>query len=468
MARRAYSDVAGDLTSAVQSTSPSVDTKQGTFARDVIIDPPALEFDSLYAETERVGQAQSPETADDQGLLMLASNLGLERGRTQKATGRVFFYRSTAPGEDITIPAGTRVGTQSTTDQSALWFTTLATVTMSASLASGYYNATRSRYEIPASVVAVGGGTDYNVAIATVISIQTAITGIDGVTNEEDMDGGEEQETFDSLQERIVARIAGNNVGTKDGLSTLVETNAYVSGVKVVGPGEAEMTRTSAGGVDIYVRGLSQAAVRDVYVYSAALPHSMDYQPVVTTASGSITGSESGILEYGTDWIWAKASGSYGGSYLAADSIEWVTSPVEGEQLTVGYLYNKLIWELQVLVDREDNKLVCADVLVKWATQVAINVGMSISILPGFDSTTVSGEVSSAISTALSAYALGADVQQSDLIAIAHAVAGVDDVRVPLDTFETADDSIAQDTAGNLPIPSTSYAVVGTIGITVV
>lgn len=467
MARKTYAEIVEDMIGAVQSSSSSVDTKEGTFTRDVVIEPPALELDTLHEEIERVEKSQNPQTADDEGILKLAANLGLERGRPQKAIGRVFFYRSTAPTSDVTIPAGTRIGTASSAEQPSLWYATLATVTMYASLASSYYNASRSRYEIPASIQADTGGVEYNVALRTITVMQGTISGIDGVMNEEVMDGGEDEETITSLRDRIVTRISGNNVGTRDGFSALVETNESVSGVKVVGAGDPEMTRTTAGGVDIFVRGLVPASVSDTWLYSPTNPHTMTYQPVVISASGSIVGSESGVLEYGIHWDWLKGSGSFAGSIYGNDGIDWIQAPQTGEQLTASYLYNSLIPTLQTLTDRDDNKPVCADVMVKWATEVPINVTVVISLLSGFDASTVSADVSSVLSTALSAYALGEDVQQSDLVALVHAVAGVDDVRLPLSVFETAGGSISQDSDGNIPISSTSYASAGTIGVTV-
>lgn len=111
------------------------------------------------------------------------------------------------------------------------------------------------------------------------------------------------------------------------------------------------------------------------------------------------------------------------------------TAPKEGERITITYNYNRLIAD--ALFRIENVRPITADVLVKAAVSVPIDVTLQIVALPNFtggDQNLIQN-VTEAITTFLSGNSLGTVVDASDVINAAYNVTGVD--RVEIITFNT-------------------------------
>ncbi|MCK4359414.1 MAG: baseplate J/gp47 family protein [Candidatus Cloacimonetes bacterium] len=468
MARKSFSNIVQSMINFLKRLHPSVDTKEGTFTRDVIIDPVANELDNFYAEADVISKAQSPDLASVDDLVKLAENLQLVRKAAVRATGTVTFYNRS--GTTATIPAGTIVSSKPGAEVGAQQFVTLQTVVISD---PGSFNPDRGQWEAIAPIRAQVGGSQANVDAEAINVMITAIENVSGCFNEATITTGEDQETIDSLTRRIKSVLLGNNVGTKAGYYGQVMENENVIDALVIGPGDEHSQRSSVGAVDVLIRGgVSAQAINEFTYNDGSSYHTFGYQPVhlfTTSGSFSAIGSVTGNLVEGTDYTVVKDTGFYGGSVRGNDKFYFFPTLTDGETITIIYTYNSLIPTLQAAIDGDSAKIVCADVLIKEAKVRWIDVTATIELFAGYDITEVITNVETAIANALSGYLIGQEVQQSDIIAVIAAIEGVDDVLVPLTKFEenSATGDITQDSDGNLEIPWDSYATSGTITVIV-
>jgi uncharacterized phage protein gp47/JayE len=469
MVRKSFSNIVQSMINYLKRLHPSVDTKEGTFTRDVIIDPVANEMDNFYAELDVISKGQSPDLASADDLVKLAENLQLERKSAIRATGTVTFYNRS--GASATIPAGTTVSSKPGAEVGAQQFVTLQTVTISN---PGSFNPDTGQWEAKAPIRAVAGGSQANVDAGAINVMVTTVSNVAGCFNEATITTGEDEEAISSLTLRVKSVLLGNNVGTKSGYYEQVTRNDNVTDALVVGPGEQHTQRSSVGAVDILVRGGIPNQSIDTFVYYAGADyHTFNAQPIhLYSVSGSFSavGSVTGNLTDGIHYTIVKDAGIYGGSVRGND--EFCFFPLvlsDGETITIIYVYNVLISTLQAAVDGDSAKIVGADVLVKEAKARWIDVTATVQLFAGYDASTVATNVQTVITQKLNSYLIGQEVQQSDLIAIIAAVEGVDDVLVPLTKFQEnpLTGNIVQDSDGNLEIPWDSYAQAGTITVVV-
>ena len=470
MAIRSFSDIVLSMLNFLRRLRPRVDTKEGTFTRDVIIDAPASEFSTFYSALENVSNSQSPDLATAQALTNLARNLQAPRRGTVRASGTVIFYRVSAPPGTIQIPRGTIVSSKGSLTVSPRQFVT----TQDASLSIVNFNAETARFEVEVPIRSVLGGADSNVPAGAISVLVTPIANVVGCYNRSSTTGGQDRESDLACANRIKQIFLGNNVGTESGYYLTLMNNVNITDVKVVGPNDTTLVkRSSAGTIDILIRGAvaTQPPIEE-YVYTTSTAYYIPLkQPFFTVGSSSfiVNGSVSGQLTQGIDYAVSYDSGIYGGSIYATDKFNFLHSLSNGESLTFTYSYNSLIEDAQTILDSNTGKIVTADVLVKAAKQRLINVTAIITLLAGYTADATITSVQAALSTHLNEYAIGEEVQQSDIIAIIANVTGVDSVNVPLTTLaeDITTGNIVQDVNGNLIIPADSYAVSGTITILV-
>lgn len=114
-------------------------------------------------------------------------------------------------------------------------------------------------------------------------------------------------------------------------------------------------------------------------------------------------------------------------------------APKSNERITIRYNLNKLIPDATLLV--ENTRPITADVLVKEASSIPIDITMNIVLFPEFvnNATTVRQNVQDAVTNALNATSLNTTIDQSDLIVVAQSIEGVDRVRILF--FNKADEA---------------------------
>lgn len=131
-----------------------------------------------------------PKYAEDYADTMMdhAEMRGIERKAATYATGEI-----TITGKAGTvIPAGSAFSTASVNGEPAVEFVTTEEVTIG------------SDETVTVAITAVEAGTVGNVPAGTIILKANAVSGITAVTNEEDTSGGTEEESIESLQQRII------------------------------------------------------------------------------------------------------------------------------------------------------------------------------------------------------------------------------------------------------------------------
>jgi len=181
----------------------------------------------------------------------------------------------------------------------------------------------------------------------------------------------------------------------------------------------------------------------------------------------SVLSSVQGALPI-SSWSIAKDTGNYGGSIVAQDKLHWITSvPNTSGSIVVNYQYNGLVEDLQSLLSKDNQDVVNSSTFIKWATEIPINVTVSIRIQQGFTGSDVTSLVSSAINTFLTNLTIGQEVQQADIAREILNVVGVDDVLLPFTSFQSQDSSILQNDFNNLTIPSRAYGSAGTVTVNI-
>jgi len=470
-----FSQIVNEMIQFLKNTRSSVDTKPGTFTRDVVIDPVANTLDTFYNELDKVSRVQSPDLASPSDIEQLGRNYQALRKGAIKATGTVNFYSfASPPAGGIAIPQGTTVVTKALANGSSQQFVTTQTV----QLFPSSYNVNTGRYEVSASVRAIIPGSAGNVTGGAVNALSDVVSGINGVYNYSPFTSGKDIEPIGAYRTRIKATITGNNVGTSDGYYRAITSNLNILDAKIVTKGDITTgitARQDIGAVDIYINGLvSIQAPVETYVIPTSIPYEIipSKQPIDVLAKDSFTlvGSITGALVEGTHYNLVKDYNNYGGSIRARDKFVFVFGTVTiGETITITYSYNSLVESLQIFMNDPLRRAVGADVLIKQARPREMDVTCIISVLPGYTAAATSNAVLNILTVGLNSYNIGTEVQQSDLLALIANTAGVDDVTVPLTTFQenSATGTLVQNTSGNITIPADSYAVSGTINVIV-
>ena len=468
---KSFQDIVTAMIRFLYSSRPNVDTSPGTFTRDVIIDAPSREVESLYLDLNRTSNAQSPDLANTIDIEQLGRNFQLQRRGPLKTTGIVSFYSFEAPAETITISRGTTVASKASPDGTSQQYVTTQDVTLGVT----NFNGDTGRYETDAPVRAEVAGVNGNIPPGAIAAILDPVAGVAGVYNFNAFTNGADFETLTNFRSRVKSVITGNNVGTTDGYYQTVTriTDVLDARISSSDTGIEELRRTDVGAVDIYIRGLISAqAPSEVYTVPVSAPYEFvtSKQPIDLLAadSFSLIGSVTGTLVEDTHYTIVQDTSKFAGSVRGSDKFVF-TGLSAGEEVTIVYSYNSLIESLQLYMEDDSRKVLGADILVKSAIPRQINVVCVIRTLPGYATTDVVTSVITTVTAFLNSYTIGEEVQQSDVLASIANTVGVDDVTVPLDTFEESSSTgdLEQDATGNLIIPANSYAVAGTITVNV-
>lgn len=164
---------------------PEVDKRQGSIAYD-LSDPAAQEFAQAYIALDRtLSYAFLSEDMPSDLLTIAASDFGVDRKLAVKAKGEVTFTGQVGQ----LIPKDTQVRTEEGT-----YFKTLADATLTTSTAK-------------ATVEAELGGISGNVAIGEINTVTGDLAGVLTVTNEKAFDNGVDEESDESLLQRVYDKV---------------------------------------------------------------------------------------------------------------------------------------------------------------------------------------------------------------------------------------------------------------------
>lgn len=309
MALPTFSQIVQSMITFLQGTRPDIATQTGSVVNDVVISTVANQLSaengtdpSVYASLQYTQNLQAfvdnAATILPADLDAIGDNYGMTRKPGTQAAGiitlRIRNYTISSP--IITVPSGTTVSTLSTSASPAVSFSTTATITFTPSLAPSYYNPASGFYEQNVGIVAQTIGTVGNVGANTITSLVGPGLGIDAVTNTTAATGGTNVESNVDYAGRIKIKLEGNNVGTPNGIISLMETNPNVIQALVVGPNDPEMLRNQYGGsVNVYIRGTLLLTPTETFTYSTTglQQYVLLNQPAVSV--GSVTGIVGGV-----------------------------------------------------------------------------------------------------------------------------------------------------------------------------
>lgn len=476
MAISTYNELVQRMIAEILASRPDANLTTGTLARDILIDIPAYEMARLYTAIEDVQRAQSILLAEGDVLTSLLENYSLARKSALRSTGSIWFQRTTVPSADIIVPVGTRVNTASTVVLGAVEFVTNETVVMLVSQAIDYWNESEGVYEIEASLEAISPGADGNVGAGTIL-FHVGVSGFTRVHNTKPTTGGRDAESDEDFRRRGLHVLSGNSIGSKDGYQQLIDAQNDVLDSYVVTPGMDEGIRIrDGGGADIYVRAPSTVESTIAYTY----PADEEYKSIPSKPLVSVNAIlEDGVyLVEGLDYRVDIDTEVYARSIYSLDKVTWLTDRVVGAAMQIGYSYSAVIQTLQDLVDQYDKHVVGVDVLLKLGYEAIVDVTMVVELLPGYATSVVEEDVVNTVTGYINDLGMGDDVQQSDVVAKAEAVSGVDSLVLPFTTFrvtrevsgvtdgtdEIEGEEQALDTS-NLRIRRSEYPRSGTISV---
>jgi hypothetical protein len=136
-------------------------------------------------------------------------------------------------------------------------------------------------------------------------------------------------------------------------------------------------------------------------------------------------------------------------------------APQEGERITITYDYNALIGAATLAV--ETVRPITADVLIKQAKPVSINVSVSVVVDPNYvaQTQTVTQDANNAITTFLNASSLGTTAYASGVITALAAVSGINGVTIT--NFSSGNSGNVQ----SITAQANEYLIAGAVGIVI-
>ena len=471
-------DIISELRTAIQqirSEDKKVNTQPGSLINDTILIPLTdmvfkqrvrSQLISVYQSMESLLDLKQNEdllnqTAEDLQmspneleseivnlLEKLAANWDVERRSATTATGFVLFYKEYDENEtqEIIIPEGTIVSKIDDTD-----YKTKSEITLTSD--SPYSNILNTNYE-EVEVECTESGTVGNAAERT-ITIFSGIEGIDGVINLNAIDNGLDEQSDEGLVETVENKLSGNNIGVEDGYRTLIFENFnYVDEVYPVGPNDDEMERNEfGGGIDIYIKGSFITETTDTFSKNADDEYVLKSQPVVKNQTITANG-----FSNPDDFQLEKDTNIYRNSVEATDKIiNFVDAP---DEFDIEYKYNRLIEDIQSFLEKPENKVINANVLVKQAIEITADIELKIDIFSGYSPSSTENEIENILGEHIIDLGLNDDLLIANIIDIVQEIEAVKntyDVRI-----KKNDGSFK---AEDLPVDKTSYITAGGINV---
>ena len=365
-----------------------------------------------------------------------ALNVGTSREQPIYATGVVQYGRKTvltpAEGDFIVYP-----GSIVETAAGIRYITTVQT-TMYVDNASSYWNADLMLYVIDVPVIAEGVGSTGNTEAFGVINMSTAVAGFDTVTNKDAITGGYDEETNENLINRVKLSYLGNNRGSRYGIEKLIYDNTDITDLYVVMPGNAYSIRDegTGGSIDVYI--IDEKLESILETFNPPIPGD-PYQILTKRPVSSVNSVSEGTWAFEKDTLTINR-----GSIKSNDRIAFTVLPIN--PYTVSYLYNTNIELVQNLINKDENKVLGADILIKEATRIYIDISFVLNVLPGYSKAVVIANITQILNSNIQTLSLNTPLQQSDIVEWVYGVSGVDQIILPFTKFNRTSESTVVNT----------------------
>lgn len=423
---KSFDEISSEMDVNLRALQPAATTQPGSVTRNLFIDLPANQLAALYAAIQRVSLIQSLNNLDQfEGTELddYGANFNTARGGATISSGHVTFGSSTIAAAPILIPTGTRVATLSTATQVSVFFRTIEDGTIFP-----------GQNSVTVAVEAEASGAAGNVGSGTIVILSTALLGISVVTNQNPTSGGRDLESDADYATRIKANFLSNDAVSFRGIRSRALAFTNVIDALVVGAGDPLLVRGGGigGKVDLYIQaeaGIDRAqAQTTLYGGSNIL---FEHQPVLSISS--VFNNTTVLAIPASNYLLVRDVGDLEGSTSAADAIQITGGASPGDSLTITYVSNGILEDIQFFfAENDENAVPARDFLTRTATQVSIDAGCTIVLTPGTDFAGVEAGITDAIAGYIDNLKLGAEIKYSVVFDLAREVTGVDDVR-PLD-----------------------------------
>lgn len=438
-------DVRSGMLATLDEYLPNFDLTTGTPERDLFIEAPLEgQLNTIWEQISYVGKLHSPVTyvndLETQDIEAYMGNYDVAPYDATYSGGVVIFYRNSLPTENVIIPNGVVVKTQSA---DPVEFSVQGNYTMYYSIESSYYNATTQRWEIQCAVKALNAGPDYRAGSNTVTVMANNVSGMDGVTNTSAITGGTNAEAVDKALLRVVELFQGRGLASTQGLINYIRP--YVEALNIVRAGDLEMVRDEGlgGMIDLYVIGETITSATDtVQITSTGLSNPIDVsytstfikiknQPVRELTSLLIDGivispsyytltKDTGILSRSTqafDGVSITSIGTSTGLSFNANNV-----------VEINYTYNSLLSTIEADLYSTSNHYMNRDYLLREMTPVTINIYMAFKEVTGQDWNLVATTVETDVATYINGIKITGALELADVINVAKSIKAVDNV----------------------------------------
>jgi hypothetical protein len=435
------------ISKAILSRNNSYDVAMGPIP-DLITNPTGYVLESL---NDSILQLDSLLKFIDNGtwsyddLVAFVANEGIipDDGNTSTA---VLTFSTAKVTQDIFVQTGFPVGTQ--TDESngdSYTFVVTEDAAILYDNKSAYFNPDTQRYELQVQSQCTSIGIDTKVAANRITRPLRPLTGFDSVTNLDAASGGRDATGVNELIERYIIAISGTDNSTPDGIKRIIRDkfkNVYDS--LVVCGVDTLLTRaeTEAGAVDVWVVGASATTRTDVATFVGILqPIVLLRQPVT-----SIIKVSQGATVYTKDVDYSLISdiSGYSGSISSSDSIMFLpngTTPAIGSSISIQYIQNSLIEDIQSKYTTSDIKLPSGNLLIRAAEQVDLTLDAILTSRSGYDPDQLIDLTTNTIYEFINSMLLnaripgitdGGSVQLSDINAKVRTLSGIENFQITI------------------------------------
>ncbi len=450
---KGFNQISDEMEVNMRALEPRASTQIGSVTRNLHIDLQATQLAPLYAAIQRVSLIQSLENiADFEGTELdeFGANFQSTRLATTRSTGQATFEASNVAAEPILIPQGTRLSTLSTASQTPIFFRTLADAT----IVPGDITAT---VDIESEQVGIGT----NVGSSTIVTLATQVLGISTVENQSPTTGGRDQESDEDYRDRIKDNFLANDADTRRGIKRRALDISNVIDALVVGAGEVLLIRGGGigGKVDLYIQaeaGLSRTGTHEEIFNSVDIV--LPKQPVSSISSVLVNGTPLGS---GNFELVKDVSAELTESTKAQDALRITGGALNGDTINVTFIHNAVLDDVQTFFNSEENDVPARDLLARSATQVFIDVSVSIKLSDGATFETVESAIIDAVATDIDNRKMGARIRYATVFDLVKETTGVDDVR-PLEILARQGESRAE----TIQLENNEFPTTGTISVT--
>lgn len=470
---RSRADLIRDLENEITQADSTIETGFGPI-KDIVIDPVSLVVRDLYIQLRRVFNVQFLRNAQimtTEELDLLGESLGVKRKGATRATGSVFFLTGSRPSSDITIPSGTPVITNAglSTSGGIQTFITTINATLFAASADAFFNPDSGKFELECPVRSITPGSAGQVSSGAITVLQRSVPPFGAVLNKSPTNSGRDAESNSDYARRIRLALLGTAKGAVNGVERFALSDDRVTDAKVIMSGDNLMKRTEsvAGAVDVYIVGEEPTVTTQTEIYDG-LDIAFDNEPLIFP--GAVTRvtklSTQDVLTEGTDYFVVQDP-VLDGSLDARNLLRWnrasTTLPALGDQISIEYMFDKLIFDIQTSFNSDDNN-VLANVLFRRSTVVDVVIEVRLKLTSEIPQAEVLDNVRTAIREFINSRGLGESVIPSDIDVVIRGVPGVDFVFLPFDRLSKT----GENGSDIIPIEKNEFAHIADSDITLV